>query len=187
MYRNIRDGKIADALMDQGLWILLILSLIAFALIGASAVPANLIPAGAEQAITGVIALSIVCLVFTQGRKEKGIVKRMLYGTVSLYGLMGYLSDVLSYARLLALGMATGVIALIINTLAGLVLEIPVIGIVICAVILAVGHPFNMVLNLLGSYIHSSRLQYIEFFSKFFEGGGKKFKPFKVTPEYVSV
>jgi V/A-type H+-transporting ATPase subunit I len=98
----------------------------------------------------------------------------------------GYLSDVLSYSRLLALGLATGVIASAINTMVGM-LAGTLVGAVFMVALLLGCHIFNLVISTLGSYVHTSRLQYIEFFGKFFDGGGKPFKPFKETNRYVHI
>lgn len=92
----------------------------------------------------------------------------------------------LSYSRILALGLATGVIAMVINTMAKM-LGFNIIGYVLMAVALVVGHAFNIVINVLGSYVHSSRLQYVEFFGKFYEGGGRTFNPFMVKTKYTNL
>lgn len=99
-----------------------------------------------------------------------------------LYGIYnaasGYLGDILSYARLLALGLCTGVIASVINQLAATPLGgNPIIFIVI----FVLGHAVNLAINLIGAYVHTNRLQYVEFFSKFYEGGGKPFEPLKAS------
>lgn len=113
---------------------------------------------------------------------------RVLTGIVSLYGLIGYVSDILSYSRLLALGLATGIVALAINIIAALARDmIPGVGIVVMVIILIGGHAFNIANNVLGAYIHSGRLQFVEFFSKFMEGGGEEWKPLKRVGRYVDV
>ena len=83
----------------------------------------------------------------------------------------------LSYSRLLALGLATGVIGTVINTM-GSMLGGSVIGFILFWVIFIVGHILNMAINLLGAYVHTNRLQFVEFFGKFYEGGGRPFRPF---------
>jgi V/A-type H+/Na+-transporting ATPase subunit I len=87
---------------------------------------------------------------------------------------------------LLALGLATAVIALAINTMAGL-LAGSIIGYVVMVIILIGGHTFNLVINTLGSYIHSSRLQYIEFYNRFYEGGGRSFVPFRLNTKNIDI
>jgi V/A-type H+-transporting ATPase subunit I len=111
------------------------------------------------------------------------------------FGLIGYISDSLSYTRLVALGLATGIIAGVINTLAvlsgeGLVEKGGVsliIGYLIMTVIFIFGHLFNIALNVLGTYINVGRLHFVEFFNKFFESGGIELKPLKRTEEFIKV
>ena len=122
------------------------------------------------------MAGGLLLLLLTQGRRERGIFKKIGKGLASLYGLVGYLSDILSYARLFGLGLATGVIALVMNTLAVMLFANPwtaLLGVVIAAG----GHLFNLAINVLGAYVHDCRLQYIEFFSRFYTGGGRVFRP----------
>ncbi|NLZ54086.1 MAG: V-type ATP synthase subunit I, partial [Thermoanaerobacteraceae bacterium] len=159
-YKNIRAGQVADAFMDQGLWLVLLTGLLMF-------VKPELAPVGKYMAIFGAVGL-----ILTQGRTQKNIIKKFTSGVLSLYDITGYLSDVLSYSRLLALGLTTGVIATVINTMAK---TIPAnfIGYVAMALIIIGGHVFNLAINVLGAFVHSSRLQYIEFFGKFYDSGGR--------------
>ena len=96
------------------------------------------------------------------------------------------MSDMLSYSRLLALGLATGIIGLVVNLIAGMVNDsIPVIGAIGAVIVLFVGHTFNLAINGLGAFIHAGRLQFVEFFPKFLEGGGAAYKPFGRVSKYV--
>lgn len=166
----VKEGKLFDALFDVGSWFLFFLGLGMFA---ASSFP-KLFPLrlwGLECMAGG-----LLLLLLTQGRRERGIIKKIGKGLASLYGLVGYLSDILSYARLFGLGLATGVIALVMNTLAVMLFSNPwtaLLGVVIAAG----GHLFNLAINVLGAYVHDCRLQYIEFFSRFYTGGGRVFRP----------
>jgi len=182
MYRNIRDGNVADALMDQGLWLLLIPSLVVFAAAGAMGLPPAL--GRAAQYVAMAAALG---LVLTQGRANRNIVARLGGGLYSLYGLIGYLSDTLSYTRLLALGLATASLGMAINQIALMVRPVPFVGILLMLVIMAFGHGLSLLINVFGAFIHSGRLQFVEFFSKFFEGGGKAFKPFAERPRFTQL
>jgi V/A-type H+-transporting ATPase subunit I len=173
-YQEIKAGRVLDALFDQGLWFVFLIGLISLAFPQFSAV-------GKWLAVGGALGL-----ILTQGRRQKGLIKKFLSGLVSLYDVTGYLSDVLSYSRLLALGLATGVIATAINTMSGL-LSGSVVGIIAMVIFLIGGHFFNLMIGTLGAYVHTSRLQYIEFFGKFFEGGGKAFKPFCNTTKFVDI
>ncbi|MDD3839529.1 MAG: V-type ATP synthase subunit I [Clostridia bacterium] len=171
-YMNIRDGKVLDAVFDQGLWYVLIIGLILLAFVPS---------VGKIMSIIGAVGL-----ILTQGRQQKGIFKKLMSGLGSLYNITGYLSDVLSYSRLFALGLATGVIAMVINNMASLLGTNP-FGYILMVIILVAGHIFNILINVLGSFVHASRLQYIEFFGKFFEGGGKAFTPFRVNTKYIEI
>ncbi len=104
--------------------------------------------------------------------KEKGF-----FGIMEITGFFG---TWFSYARLLALSLATAGVALAVNIVADKALSLGKVGMVLWVIILGVGHLFNFVLNILGCAIHSARLHYVEFFSLFFEGEGHEFKEFKV-------
>lgn len=173
-YRSIKEGKVLDALFDQGGWYLFLTGLILLILPQTRAV-------GRWMAVAGAVVL-----ILTQGRSQKSPIMKFLSGLLSLYDVTGFLSDVLSYSRLLALGLATGVIATAINSMGGLLPGGPV-GFLFLTILLAGGHLFNLLISGLGSYVHTSRLQYIEYFGKFFEGGGKAFRPFAVNTTYVQV
>lgn len=142
----------------------------------------SLVNAGKYMLIIGV-----VLMIFTQGRSKKNIIGKFFGGLSSLYDVVGFMSDVLSYSRLLALGLATGIIASIINQMS-MMFDFPLVfKIILAALILAVGHIINFAINALGAYVHSCRLQYLEFFGKFFTGGGKPFKPLKANTKYIVV
>jgi len=98
------------------------------------------------------------------------------------------MGDILSYSRIMALGLGTGIIAFAMNTIAGLAYEmIPYVGFIFAGLVLVFGHVMNLVLSALGAFIHSARLQFVEFFSKFMEGGGTEFKPFKRNCKYIII
>lgn len=110
-----------------------------------------------------------------------------LYQQKGAFGLMditGYFGTLFSYARLLALSLATAGVALAINIIAAKALAFGKIGMVLWLIIIIAGHLFNFVINLLGCSIHAARLHYVEFFGFFFEGEGKKFIPFKLKKTY---
>ena len=163
-YVLIRRGQIADAIFDKVFWILILIAAPIFLLNSTAAL---------ILLVTGAAGL-----LFTQGRHNKSVVRKLLGGLASLYNITGYLSDVLSYARIFGMALATGVIAMVFNTIAGM-LATNVVGFVFAAVVFLVGHLFNLGINTLGAYVHSCRLQYIESFSKFFEGGGRPFQPLR--------
>lgn len=125
--------------------------------------------------------VGVVLIVLTAGRSSKGIFGKLGSGLYALYNtISGYLSDVLSYSRLLALGLVTGIIGSVVN-LMGTLPENTVVKTVLFAVVFVVGHAINFGINVIGAYVHTNRLQYVEFFSRFYEGGGRAFNPLKVN------
>lgn len=177
-YMYIRDGHPLDALFDIGLWYLLLIGLVLFGF-GGSLIP-SLVPVGKYMAIVGTVGILV-----TGGRKKKGLGK-ITGGLGSLYGITSYLSDVLSYSRLLALGLATGVVAQVINTLGSLAGG-GIVGSIVLIVVFLAGTVFNIAINALGAFVHSCRLQYVEFFGKFYTGGGREFRPFERKTKYVKI
>ncbi len=120
-------------------------------------------------------------------KKSKAALGKIAWGFYNLYGISSYLGVLLSYVRLMALGMVTGVIAIAINKIAWMVTDIPVVGVILVIVILIPSHLFNLAINTLGGFIHTMRLQYIEFFGRFYSGGSKPFKPFAFETNYVEI
>jgi V/A-type H+/Na+-transporting ATPase subunit I len=113
---------------------------------------------------------------------SKNLVVRFGLGLWNIYGLTGLVADLLSYARLFGLGIATTAIAAVMNDLAVMVFHAagPVAGAVFAFLVLILGHTFNLLLSILGSTVHSARLHFVEAFKSFFKGGGVEYKPFKV-------
>ena len=139
----------------------------------------------APLAKTAAIAGMLIILVMSgRGRKNWGL--RIALGAYDIYGVTSWLSDVLSYSRLLALGLATGVIASVVNMMASM-FGGGVIGVILFTLIFVLGHTLNIGINLLGAYVHTNRLQFVEFFGKFYEGGGKAFLPFRENNKYVEI
>ena len=174
MVENLRHKDFMAAIFDQLTWIVLLWSLVLYALSRMGVVPGQYTPVfkyAALAAALGIIALSY--------RASKSPGARLAWGFYNLYGITGYLGDVLSYTRLLALGLATGGIGMVINVVAGMAKGIPFVGYPAMIAVLVGGHAFNLAVNALGGFVHSARLQYVEFYPKFFEGGGKPFAPFK--------
>lgn len=174
-----RQKDYAGAFFDTGLWMLL--------LMGVAVLAAGMVFSPILITVGAVIAIaSAVGLVLTQGRGKKGIVGKAVGGLASLYDITGYISDLLSYSRLLALGLTTGVMAQVFNKLATM-MGTNILGIVFLIVIFVVGHLINIGLNALGAYVHTMRLQYVEMFGKFYEGGGKEFEPFSLNSKYIKI
>ncbi|NLM28265.1 MAG: V-type ATP synthase subunit I [Clostridiaceae bacterium] len=182
----IRRRKYLDALFDVGFWYVFftgaVLTLLPYA-------PAINQEKAVQISSVGkyLLAAGAVLLILTQGRAKKGIIKKFFSGLSSLYDLIGFLSDILSYSRLLALGLATSIIAGIVNQMS-VMFDIPVVlKVFIAAAILLIGHAINFGINVLGAYVHSCRLQYLEFFGKFFTGGGEPFSPLKANTKYIQL
>jgi V/A-type H+-transporting ATPase subunit I len=171
-YKNIRSGNIMDAIFDQGFWYALLTGLMMLAL------PATAV-IGKYLAIFGAVGM-----VLFAGRSKKNIIMRLLSGVLSLYNITGFLGDVLSYLRLFALGLATGVIGTVVNSMSAM-MGGTVIGYILMTFFMILGHTFNMAINVLGAYVHSSRLQYVEFFGKFYDGDGKPFNPFRLRTKHI--
>ncbi len=172
-YANLRQKKFLAAVADQFSWIMIIAGA------GMLFVPA-LATVGKIVALTG----AALILLFA-GRAAKSIFGKFGLGLYGLYGAANYMSDILSYSRILALSLSTAVIAMVMNTLAGM-LQTSIIGIFFSLIVYVVGHSFNLIMGLLSAFVHTSRLQYIEFFNKFYEGGGYEFKPLDLKLKYVN-
>ena len=156
-----------------------------------------LLPSGLFESISGLsfafppavnTLAGLVIILLMSGRSNKNWALRIALGAYDIYGVTSWLSDVLSYSRLLALGLATGVIANVINMMAQMVAGSGgIIGALLFIIFFVLGHALNIGINALGAYVHTNRLQYVEFFGKFYEGGGRPFVPFQTANQYVEV
>jgi len=171
---NIKNGGFWDAVFDQFSWILIITGL------GLVFLP--------DFKLAGIIIASVggVIVLFTGGRAKKNIFGKITGGLLALYGVSGYFSDILSYSRILALGLATGIVGMVMNMLARMVSG-SWYGFIGAILIYIVGHVFNLALGLLSAYVHACRLQYIEFYGKFYEGNGRLFEPFALKPKLINL
>jgi len=137
--------------------------------------------------------LQVAVLFFYLGSNWTGgvllllVVATIVYaeGPIGILGITGFMGDVISYSRLFALALSTAGIALTVNLLTTLVMGVPYAGIVAAILIFLIGHTFSFLMNSLGSFVHSIRLQFVEFFGKFYEGGGDKFEPFEEKRTYT--
>ncbi|OGZ27429.1 MAG: hypothetical protein A2365_03060 [Candidatus Nealsonbacteria bacterium RIFOXYB1_FULL_40_15] len=172
--------KDADSILGGISWILLYLSFGLYVL-------------SFKFAFLGVIApififSSLAFLLWEESRGQKIFLRPLIGAIKILQGMIGTASDILSYSRLMALGLGTGVIALIVNQIAFLFKDmIPYFGWIVAALILVGGHIFNLGINALGGFIHSARLQFVEFFPKFLEGGGRRLKPLGPDLKYIEI
>ncbi len=171
--RSHRTQNLKEGLLDNVPWLIFFASVILW---GGSTLE---IITGSENIYSSIVLLSLVMITLSSGRKYPKLWQKISMGILGLYSIVGYLSDILSYSRLLALGLATGALAFSVNLIATMAYEaVPFGGIVVMIIILIVGHSFNLAVNLLGSFIHTARLQFVEFFGKFIKGTGRNFKPF---------
>ncbi|MCJ0571252.1 V-type ATP synthase subunit I [Enterococcus cecorum] len=106
-------------------------------------------------------------------------------GLYDLYGISSYVGDLVSYTRLMALGISGGSIAAAFNLIVSFLP--PVVRFTVGIALLLALHALNIFLSLLGAYVHGVRLQYVEYFGKFYEGGGRKFMPLKSSEKHVNI
>ena len=180
-YMLIRDGKSLEAVYDVLFWYMALMGGIVYLIFKLM----NLSPVVTNVSMWVMIA-GMAGIVLTGGREAKGIGAKLGGGLYSLYGISSYVGDFVSYSRLMALGLSGGFIASAINMIAGMISG-SWVGMIFIPVILVAGHLFNMFLSFLGAYVHTSRLMYVEYFGKFYEGGGKPFKDFRTESKYVNL
>ena len=181
-YDKLRHGEFIDAIGNDISWFLFIVGLCFYGVGLGGMLPPHFVQIG--QAMAG---LGGVIIFLYAGKGEPNWLKKILNGFLALYGSTSYLGDILSYSRLLALGFGSAVIGMVINLLGGLAADIPYIGWLIAVVVIIGGHIFSIAINVLGSFVHPLRLQYVEFFGKFYTGGGEAFTPLTLSQEYVNV
>jgi len=183
LYADARMGRTLRGVLVNVPWIV--------ATFGLGIVMTNfLIPLAPEVVSAGqkiVLAGLGGVLLFT-GYGERNPVAWLARGLGGVYGITGVFGDILSYSRLVALGLATAVVAGVIDILAGIILNIPYgIGWVMFILLVVVGHTAYMAIAGLGAFVHTSRLSFVEFFSKFYEAGGRPFRPFRKENRYIVV
>ena len=189
-YSCVKNGSLADGIYDAIFWYMLvgggIVYLLTMPMFTEMLGLTFTLPAVAGTVAAYAAAIGFVGIVLTSGRESKNWVKRILKGLYGAYGVSSYLSDILSYSRLLALGLATSVISTVFNKM-GSMMGGSIPGAIIFILVFLIGHSLNLAINALGAYVHTNRLQYVEFFGKFYEGGGRKFEPFAVHTKYYKV
>ena len=193
MYQDIKNGHVLDAIYDGLFWYMFVggcvLLLLCLPMITGMLGLSFTLGSTVKTVSIWITLIGFVGVVLFSGRESRNWGKRLAKGLYGAYGITGYLSDVLSYSRLLALGLATSVISSVFNTMAGMVGgALPIaIGVVLYAVIFIIGHILNMAINALGAYVHTNRLQYVEFFGKFYNGGGRPFEAFDQKTKYIRI
>ena len=174
----IKRKEYGESIFSGFIWVLFFIGVIIFALS---------FVAGDNLRNIGLIlgCVSLFSIVVGQFFINKGI-NRLTKPFSSVYSIINILSDTLSYARLYGLMLSGAIISSIVNDLAspffsnGLTFTLGII-------ILLIGHGFNLFMGALSAYIHVSRLQYIEFFSRFYEGEGRLFTPFASKFSYINL
>jgi len=176
---NMRRKAFIPGFCDHFSWLLLINSIVVIFISTTGSIPPY----------CGTIAKLLVAvgaiLIVSGSHREGGIGARIGMGLYNLTGAIFYVGDILSYLRLMALGLGTAGVAIAVNIIAKLLIDIPYVGFILAGIILIVGHLFNIAMSALGAFIHSLRLQFVEFFPKFLVGGGRQFEP--LTKEYKHV
>ncbi|MEW5901539.1 MAG: hypothetical protein AB1715_08780, partial [Acidobacteriota bacterium] len=168
---GLKQKNTIQAIFVQGGWLLLVPSLVIYAL--------------TKNGTAGILALAGAAGVVFFAAPKRNPLARFFGGLYSLYDISKYVGDILSYTRLFALGLSTGVIAMVVNTLARTALGIPGVGWLFAALVFLFGHVFNLFISFLGAFVHSMRLQFVEFFARFFQPGGKPFRPFRMEGKFV--
>ncbi len=180
--QKIRNRKILDSILDQG-FIFLFIGGFTGLILGVFGV----LPKGTNRLVGIFMAIGGLGILSFAGRENKNLGARLFGGVYLLYNTWsGYISDILSHSRLWALGLVSSIMAATCNIFGMMASQIPYVGILIAFLILIVGHAFIIIINILGALIHSGRLQFVEFFSKFFVGGGRPFKPFVIENRYTT-
>lgn len=180
-------GIFYDCVFPIGLLLPLIVMLMGSGLFEGMAGFMLVLPPAVPNVCLTVSAVFMAGIILTAGRESRSWAKRIMKGLYGFYNILaGWLGDILSYSRLLALGLATGVIASVMNSL-GAMFGGGVLGFIGFIIIFFITHALNFGINILGAYVHSNRLEFVEFFGKFYEGGGQKFAPFGIHSKYYIV
>ena len=186
-YACVKNGQILDGIYDVIFWYMLVGGAVVYLLtMDMFTNMLNLsfrVPAPAGTAAVVIAIIGAVGIILTGGRESRNWGKRLAKGLYAVYGVTSYLSDLLSYSRLLALGLATSVISSLFNKM-GSMFGGGFFGAIMFVIVFLIGHVLNLAINALGAYVHTNRLQYVEFFGKFYDGGGRKFRPYQATTKY---
>lgn len=178
MYSAILRGNKAEALCDGLLWLVILPGFVVMIAKMFAPVPAPVFYLGLALFFAGALGL-----VLTQGRESSGLAGKLITGVISLYGIVGsygltaFIGDTMSYCRLLALSLTTAIVALSFNMMADLLRPIPYVGIFLFIFVLIIAHIFNFLISVLGAFVHSMRLIFVEFFGRFYETGSRPFAP----------
>ncbi len=190
-YASLKSGDVAGAIFDKLAWFVFLVSLLAF--LATSLFPD--LPRPFRIASLAVLMLSAATILLFAGRDSKGIGGRLTVGVISFYGILGYygavsfFGDVLSYLRLAILNLTGGFIAFVANVIGQLIMGkgsplFVAVTVVIALLPVLLFHALNLVLSMMGAFVHSLRLNYLESFSRYYSSGGKAFAPLKKEGQY---
>ncbi len=194
-FDSLRRKDWGGAFFDGLPWIMVIVPIVILLLstefaVSMQLVSAPLFPSSISRILIWPIITGALVIIFFAARQEKSWGFRIFMGFLNLTivnGLTSFLGDFLSYIRLMALGLVTAGIGVAINKIAFQFLSIPVAGIALLVIVLVFGHLFNIGINILGAFVHTLRLQYVEFFPKFYAGGGIPFKALSDEHKYITI
>jgi V/A-type H+-transporting ATPase subunit I len=178
---NLRRQQYVAAACDQLTWLVMLNSIVALVLSKSGLLP-GLLGAFLVWAI-----FASAAAIFLFSHREGGWGGRLGMGFYQLFSTIFYVGDVLSYVRLMALGITTAGLAMAVNVVAKVVYDVPVFGIILAIIALVVGHLFNTAMSALSAFVHTLRLQYVEFFPKFLVGGGRSFEPLRKEYEHIHI
>ncbi|MGM0627970.1 MAG: V-type ATPase 116kDa subunit family protein, partial [Candidatus Fermentibacterota bacterium] len=190
MAKRLRAGEGVSAVVDQTGWLLAIAGLFPWLfnryLLGESLFPAD---SATSTFFLYLLAAGAVLIFIMGGREARGLGGRIGLGAYAAYGIINLLGDVLSYSRLFALALSSAIIGRVVNQMGGMLagIGIPVLGVILAVLVVVAGHLFNLFMAVLSGYIHTARLQFVEFFSKFFDGTGVPFVPLRYQPRFVLI
>ena len=179
-YANLKKKAYSDAYTSHIGWLAILTGLILYVVGGMVLNISWIATIGSSISIIAAIGI-VVVTVLTSDNKWGGLAS----GLYNLYGISGYVADIVSYTRLMALAVSGGSIASAFNMLVGF---LPPVARFSAGIILIIAlHGLNIFLSFLGAYVHGLRLQFVEFFGKFYEGGGRALKPFKTYEKYIDI
>jgi len=180
---NLRRKDYLAACCDQLTWLVMLNSIVLFGLARASIISAKL------TALFAALAIPAAVVILTLSERQGGVAQRLGLGAYNLFSTVFYLGDILSYARLMALGMVTAGFGMAINVIVEMVadIKVPVLGYILAVVIFIAGHLFNAGMSALSAFVHTLRLQFVEFFPKFFVGGGRQFQPLAKQYKHICI
>ncbi len=187
--KKLRQGEGLAAVVEQTGWLLAIAGLFPWLfnhyLLGGVLYDVS---GPADRVFLWMLGVGALLIFIMGGRSARGIGGKIGLGAYAVYGIVNLLGDVLSYSRLFALALSSGIIAQVVNEIAGMAAgSIAGIGIVLAVLVLAAGHLFNLAMAVLSSFIHTARLQFVEFFGKFYDGTGVPFSPLRYQPRFVRI